>query len=122
MVRDALVKSARDMSRHLSVLLFAGLWALALIWTPSTTRLSEDRVVTSLGQVESSSAHPASETPNFGAPEQPDARVDHHAILAAGCAPTHGSAAAMEPPVVERRAASHRHHVAHSARGPPTRA
>jgi hypothetical protein len=118
---SAVVLSARHMSRRISVLLLAGLWVLALVWMPATTRLSEDHAVTSLGQVETAYEHPATETPKFGAPEH-EASVDGHAVLA--CARPHlrGGAVGRALVQAEQSASRHRHDTAHFARGPPTRA
>jgi hypothetical protein len=119
--QGAVVMSARNISRSLTVLLLAGLWALGLAFSPATTRLSEDHVVESLGQSENGHSQPATETLNFGAPE-PEASVDGDAVLTCACLPVFGASVVVEPALAERSADGRRYNTVRSARGPPTRA
>jgi hypothetical protein len=120
MVRGAVVISARNISRHVSVLLLAGLWALSLVWLPTTTRLSEDRVVTSLGQVEGARSHPLAETRHLGTTENDP--EDGELELPSASLIVHRDAHELDRPSAERATAPHRHDFVRSARGPPTRA
>ena len=115
------MSAPRQRARNLLVLLFAGLWALALAWMPSTTRLSEDHEVTSLGQAETGHAHPATETPKFGTPK-PEVSFEGDAVLANACPPFLRTEAALAQPPADRGGSAHRHDTARSARGPPIRA
>lgn len=114
-------QTAGHSGRNLLVLLFAGFWALALAWMPSTPRLSEDHEVASLGPAETGHAHPATETPKFGTPE-PEANFDGDAVLANAGPPFLRTDAALAQPRAARGGSAHRHDTARSARGPPIRA
>jgi hypothetical protein len=113
--------SARCIGRFASSLLVAAVWAWTLVCSPVTMRAATARAEGTLVPCHHAEHHPATKTPEFGAPA-PDSSVDESATFEPATLPSPSTTAELLSPVERRDSAAAPHHFARSARGPPVRA